>query len=153
DRRFSREELDALTPFSSLTMPTLTAAQQLGVARHHAQKFGRPSVLTASRPGSRQDRIRIGYLSADLHDNAFSWLALPVFEYHDRSRFEVFAYDYSLETSDELRPRIESAFDSVVPLQGLSDVAAARRIADDSCDVVVDCTGWTQRSRGQILRF
>jgi predicted O-linked N-acetylglucosamine transferase (SPINDLY family) len=76
-----------------------------------------------------------------------------VFENHDRTRFEVFAYDYSPPTPDDLRGRLEGAFDRMVSLHRLSDEAAAQRIAADTCDVVVDGTGWTQRTRSQILRF
>ncbi len=152
DRHFSQEELDAITPFTGTMMSAMTALQQCEVARHHAQGFGRPAALTC-RPASGQDRIRIGYLSGDLREHAFARLALPVFEHHDRARFEVFAYDYSPQTSDDLRPRIERAFDGMVSLHRLPDAAAARRIAEDACDIVVDCTGWTQRTRSQILRF
>jgi predicted O-linked N-acetylglucosamine transferase (SPINDLY family) len=78
---------------------------------------------------------------------------LPVFENHDRARFEVFGYDYSPVTPDDLRRRVEGAFDRMASLHQLSDMAAAQRIAADSCDVVVDGTGWTQRTRSQILRL
>jgi protein O-GlcNAc transferase len=172
DRRFSQGELDAISPFASTMMATMTASQQLDVARNYSQRFGRPPPLQPSpasgggkgggtgegregavRPGLARDRIRVGYVSGDLREHAFSRLTLPVFENHDRARFEVFGYGYSPPTTDDLRGRVESAFDCMVSLHGLSDAAAAQRIAADSCDVVVDGTGWTQGTRSQILRF
>jgi predicted O-linked N-acetylglucosamine transferase (SPINDLY family) len=78
---------------------------------------------------------------------------LPVFENHDRARFEVFGYGYAAPSQDDLRSRVESAFDRAVSLHGLSDAGAAQRIVADSCDLVVDGTGWTQGTRSQILRF
>jgi protein O-GlcNAc transferase len=182
-RRFSQVELDAISPFASTMMPTTTAAQQLDVARNYSQRFGRPPAPDlgprASRPLSSpppqagegnhqraggtpavpgreraaQERIRVGYVSGDLREHAFSRLALPVFENHDRARFEVFGYGYAAPTQDDLRSRVESAFDRMVSLHGLSDAGAAQRIAADSCDLVVDGTGWTQGTRSQILRF
>ena len=156
DRRFSPDELDAISPFVSTMMPTMTASQQLDVARSHSQRFGHPLPHArdgVARPRPARDRIRVGYVSGDLREHAFSRLALPVFESHDRARFEVFGYDYSPPMPDDLRPRIEGAFDGMVSLHQLSDAAAAQRVAADSCDVVVDGTGWTQRTRSQILRF
>jgi len=153
NRRFSQDELDAISPHTGTMMAIMTASQQLEVARNHSQRFGRPAVLSAARQGATRDRIRIGYVSGDLCDHAFSRLTLPVFENHDRARFEVFAYDYTPPTPDDLRGRIEGAFDRMVSLHLLSDAAAAQRIAADSCDVVVDGTGWTQRTRSQLLRF
>ena len=37
-------------------------------------------------------RLRIGYLSSDLRDHAIGYLMAELFEVHDRSRIEVFAY-------------------------------------------------------------
>jgi predicted O-linked N-acetylglucosamine transferase (SPINDLY family) len=155
NRRFSQAELDAISPFTSTMMPAFTAAQQLEVARNYSQRFGRPAILPPGRPALSpvRDRIRVGYLSGDLREHAVSQLTLPVFESHDRARFEVLAYDYSPPAQDDFRRRIEGAFDGMVLLHQLSDLAAAQRIAADACDVVVDCTGWTQRTRSQILRF
>jgi len=173
-RRFSQDELDAISPFTSTLMATMTARHQLQVARNYSQRFGPPprplraavSPACGGRQGSGpqegregapprpvRDRIRVGYISGDLREHAFSRLAVPVFEHHDRARFEVFAYDYSPPTPDDLRQRVEGAFDSMVSLHRLSDAAAAQRIAADSCDAVIDGTGWTQRTRSQILRF
>ena len=152
-RRFSQDELDAISPFASTMMATMTASQQLHVAHNYSQRFGCPAALSTARPRPARDRIRVGYVSGDLREHAFSRLTLPVFENHDRARFEVFGYDYSPPTQDDLRGRVESAFDCMVSLHRLSDVAAAQRIAADKCDVVVDGTGWTQRTRSQILRF
>ena len=153
NRHFSQGELDAISPFTSTMMATMTAPQQLQVARNYSQRFGAPSVQSAAQPHPAQDRIRVGYVSGDLREHAVSRLTLPVFENHDRAGFEVFAYDYSPPTPDDLRRRVEGAFDHMVSLHCLSDMAAAQRIAADSCDVVVDCTGWTQRTRSPILRF
>jgi predicted O-linked N-acetylglucosamine transferase (SPINDLY family) len=155
NRRFSQDELDAISPFTGTMMATMSTSQELEVARNYSQRFGRPSGLSPARavPGPSRDRIRVGYVSGDLCEHAFSRLALPVFENHDRARVEVFAYDYSPPAQDDFRRRIEGAFDRIVSLHRLSDLAAAQRIADDSCDVIVDCTGWTQRTRSQILRF
>ena len=162
DRRFSPDELDAISPFTSTMMTIMTSRQQLQVARNHSQRFGQPPPPHPPRhagerregaPRPARDRIRVGYVSGDLREHAFSRLAVPVFEHHDRARFEAFAYDYSPPTPDDLRQRVEHAFDCMVSLHQLSDAAAAQRIAADSCDVVVDGTGWTQRTRSQILRF
>jgi len=40
-----------------------------------------------------------------------------------------------------------------VPIQDLSDEEAARRMAEDACDVIVDMTGWVEGHRGQTLAW
>src|SRR5258708_6464237 len=78
-RRFLQGELDAISPFTSTMMATMTASQQLQVARNYSQRFGRPAALSTAQPGSARDRIRVGYLSGDLREHAFSRLTLPAF--------------------------------------------------------------------------
>lgn len=154
-RRLSGLELGDVSPFGFLAMARITAGQQLDAARKYANRaewqtgapLGRPA------PGPPRERLRIGYFSRDLGDHAIGHLAVRVFENHDRGRFEIIAYDYSPPTQDAFRTRIAGAFDRVVPLHALSDRAAAQRIAADSCDVVVDITGWTHGTRSQVLRF
>src|SRR5215470_6446307 len=49
-RSFSHDELDAITPFTSTMMATMTAPQQLQVARNYSQRFGRPGALSTPPP-------------------------------------------------------------------------------------------------------
>ncbi len=48
---------------------------------------------------ARTGRIRIGYLSGDLHMHAVGLLTPELFELHDRSRFEVWAFDWTPDSA------------------------------------------------------
>jgi predicted O-linked N-acetylglucosamine transferase (SPINDLY family) len=50
-----------------------------------------PVALHTTMP-PRSGRIRIGYLSGDLHMHAVGLLTPELLELHDRSRFEVWAF-------------------------------------------------------------
>jgi predicted O-linked N-acetylglucosamine transferase (SPINDLY family) len=101
----------------------------------------------------RDGRIRIGYLSGDLCMHAVGLLSAELYELHDKRRFELIAYDWSREDGTPLRARLKRAFDRFVPLQGLSDEAAARQIAADGIDVLVDLQGLTNGARPAILGY
>src|SRR6266446_3262471 len=58
-RLFSQGELDAISPFTSTMMATMTASQQLDVARNYSQRFGCPAALSAAQPRPARDRIRV----------------------------------------------------------------------------------------------
>jgi protein O-GlcNAc transferase len=159
-RKLSRLEYGDVSPFNFLSMPGITAEQQLDAASRYSNRVEWQAGLALERPPPpprpappARDRLRVGYLSRDLGDHAIGHLTVRVFENHDRDRFEIIAYDYSPPTQDAFRRRITGAFEHVVPLHALADRAAAQRIAADSCDVVVDVTGWTHGTRSQILRF
>lgn len=101
----------------------------------------------------REGRIRIGYLSGDLRMHAVGFLTPEIFELHDRSRFEVFAFCWSGEDGSAQRARIRQAMDHVIPLQGRSDEEAAQLIAAAGIDVLVDLQGLTNGARPNILAY
>lgn len=125
-----------------------------------AQRFVNEKVVKYSGPAfhrlssqARSGKIRIGYLSGDLRMHAVGFLTPEIFELHDRSRFEVFAFCWSREDGSAQRARITGAMDRVIPLQGLGDEAAAKLIASMGIDVLVDLQGLTSGARPNILAY
>ena len=96
-------------------------------------------------------RLRIGYLSSDLRGHAVGYLMAELFDLHDKGAVEIFAYYCGPEGPDALQERIKKAVDHWVPLQGLDDAAAARRIADDGIQILVDVNGYTKDARTKAV--
>ena len=99
----------------------------------------------------RTGKVKIGYLSGDLHHHAVGLLTAELFELHDRSRFEVHGFCWTPETGSPHRQRILKALDHHVRLAGVDDHTAARLIAQAGIDVLVDLQGLTQGARPAIL--
>ena len=97
------------------------------------------------------DRLRIGYLSADFHDHPTSQLAVQLFEFHDRDRFETYAFSCGIDDGSAIRQRIKRAFDHFIDARELSAVEAAEKIGSLEIDVLVDLSGYTMNSRLDIL--
>jgi predicted O-linked N-acetylglucosamine transferase (SPINDLY family) len=100
---------------------------------------------------ARKGRIRIGYLSGDLHTHAVGLLTAELFELHDRQRFEVHAFCWTPESMQPQRLRLLKAMDHHVRLAGVDDHTAAKLIAQAGIDVLVDLQGLTQGARPSIL--
>ncbi len=100
---------------------------------------------------ARTGRIKIGYLSGDLHMHAVGLLTPELFELHDRSRFEVFGFCWTPESRQPQRLRILKSLDHHVRLGGVDDVTAAKLIAQAGIDVLVDLQGLTSGARPGIL--
>jgi predicted O-linked N-acetylglucosamine transferase (SPINDLY family) len=145
--------LGPASPHPLLLMASATAAEHLAVARTQAQQYA--ALPAAPRPHhpsvASGGRLRVGYLSGDFRDHAVGAVVAGVLEAHDRGQFEVVGYDYSPPETSELRSRIERAFERFVSVRTLSFPDAARRIAEDACDLVVDLAGWTAGTRSPIL--
>ena len=128
------------------------ALQLLSATRfaHERVPKAQPVALHKAMP-ARSGKIRIGYLSGDLHMHAVGLLTPELFELHDRKKFEVWAFCWTPESDTSQRRRILAAMDHHVRLAGVDDATAARLIAEAGIDVLVDLQGLTSGARPAIL--
>lgn len=101
--------------------------------------------------GRSEGRIRLGYISGDLHDHPTARLIVELIEAHDREKFSVTAFTYGPDDDSEIRRRLFEAFDQVVEVGHLSDAQAAALIAAQEIDILVDLKGYTLGARPGIL--
>jgi protein O-GlcNAc transferase len=139
-------------PFGALASPLSPGLLRRAAELHVAAAFPAPAPLWHGARW-RHPRIRLAYLSADLHDHATAQLMAGVFEQHDRSRFEVFALSAGPEDGSALRARLRGAFEHFEDVRALSDAALAAWIAARQIDLLVDLKGHTEGHRfGVLLR-
>jgi len=129
-------------------------ARNLGVTRAYVKRMV-PVVEPVARPPrrGRHSRLRVGYMSCDFRNHATMHLMAGLFEAHDRSRFEVFAYDYSSFDVSDYRTRFVNAIEHLIPIHTLSDKQAALRIAQDELDILFDLKLYTGGGRPGILAY
>jgi protein O-GlcNAc transferase len=140
-------------PFYLLSTPA-SASDQLICARHWATSISPPrEALFHHQPGAERERIRLGYLSGDLHQHATAQLMAELFECHDRDRFEVFAYSYGPDDHSPMRARLAAAFDRFVDIRALSHRKAADLIHAEGVDILVDLKGYTHHARPAISAY
>ena len=127
------------------------ALQLLAARSYVARKLPpAPAALSAGRR-YHHSRLRVGYLSGDLCTHAVGLLLADLFEQHDRSRVEVFAFCHSVEDGSAYRQRLKSAFEHFESISHLNDAQAAQRILDCEIDVLVDLHGLSAGMRQGIL--
>ncbi len=149
-----------LSPFAFLAMPVATSSQQ---QQQCATRWAAYSTRTAVKVPSPwwgqatpaelvgDQRLRIGYLSADFRTHPVAELIVELFESHDRSQFEVTGYSYGPDDGSLIRQRIANAFERFVDLRDLPLADSIQKIVDDRIDILVDLTGFTQHSRPEIM--
>jgi protein O-GlcNAc transferase len=119
---------------------------------HTARKFASQPVLrsgTVRRPG----KIRLGYVSGEFRAQATAYLAVGLYEAHDRERFEVIAFDNSRKEESPTRRRLEAAFDRMIDITGLSDAEAAARILAEDIDILVNLNGYFGSGRMGVFAY
>ena len=107
-----------------------------------ADQFPPQAALVAAGRRRSSGKLRVGYLGGEFRNQATSILAAELFELHDKSRFEIVAFDNGWDDGSTLRRRMNAAFDEVVTIAALPDDAAARAIAERDIDILVNLNGW-----------
>ncbi|WP_374562318.1 tetratricopeptide repeat protein [Ideonella sp.] len=145
-------------PFAYLALPATRAQQRRcarqWVARQYAAQIARaPQIRYAPAPerAAVDSKLRIGYLSSDLHAHATAYLMAEVFERHDRSRVEVYAYSCGPNDGSAMRERLVRAVDHFIDCATLGLEDLAQRIHADGIDILVDLKGYTRDTRSGVL--
>ena len=100
----------------------------------------------------KNEKIRIGYFSADFKNHPVSFLIAELFELRDRSQFEIYAFSL-VKSTDEIVGRLRLAFDHYIEAQGMSDIEIAQLVRSLNIDIAVDLTGITASSRTGIFSY
>jgi len=148
--RVARGE-QAAPPFEVLLLADSPALQRKAAEIWAAAKYPpRPDLgPIAARP--RAGKIRIGYFSADFHNHATMALMAELFERHEKSRFELFAFSFGPDILDAMRARAVAAFDNFIDVRGQRDDEIAGLARKHGIDIAVDLKGFTQDSRPGIF--
>jgi hypothetical protein len=96
-------------------------------------------------------KIRVGYFSADFHNHATGYLMAELFELHDKSKFELIGFSFGPITTDEMRQRLEKSFDKFIEVGERSDIEITQLSRDLNIDIAVDLKGFTRDSRTGIF--
>ena len=122
---------------------------QTWIADKHPATQELPPLERSTTPKDR--KIRLGYYSADFHNHATMYLMAKLFEMHDRSAFELFAFSFGPVADDAMRRRAVAAFDHFIDVRERSDLEIAKLSRELGIDIAVDLKGFTQHGRTTIF--
>lgn len=143
----------AATPFNivalSASLPLQRKAAEIWVNTKYPKNISLGKIT--KYPGHA--KIRIGYFSFDFRAHPVSFLTAELFETHDRNRFEVIAFSFGPDTQDEMRQRLEGAFDKFIDVRDKSDKEIAELARLMEIDIAIDLAGHTSDCRLGIFTF
>ena len=145
------EMLMATSPLAMLAMSDDPVQQLLTAHAFVGRTYGFKEEFLCKGLAYTHDRIRIGYVSSDLCTHAVGLLLPEVFEGHDRTQFEVYAYDFSPEDGTAVRARLKASFDHLRRIDTLTDRQVAELVLHDEIDVLVDLHGLSSGARPGIF--
>ena len=141
----------AVYPFDALAISDSNALNRKAAEIHIASEFEEIPRPPAFARRARRDRIHVGYFSSDLRNHPVGHLLAGVIERHDKTRFELSAFSFGPDSSDEMRKRLTGAFDSFLDVRNHSDKQIAELAQSLGIDVAVDLNGFTNFNRFGIF--
>jgi protein O-GlcNAc transferase len=91
-------------------------------------------------------RLKVGYVSADLYNHSVSFFIEPIFQNHDKNKFEIYAY-YNNVINDDKSKAMSGHVEHWIECAAIDDASLASRIQDDGIDILVDLSGHTALNR------
>ncbi len=110
---------------------------------------------TIKRPPPRSPggKIRLGFMSSDLRQHPVGYFAMPLFEYLDNERFEVFVYSYYTGPEDDAQRYITERIAGYRWWPDIGIGQAAERIAADQLDMLIDLGGTTHMNKLEVMAY
>jgi predicted O-linked N-acetylglucosamine transferase (SPINDLY family) len=125
------------------------AKEHLAFGRHIESRVA-PTDHSERLKGRIPQRIRVGFVSADVRAHPVAYFLEPLWSNIDRGRFEIFSYD-NFPSEDAVTKRFKAYADRWLNISGMTDDAVTRQILDDKIDVLVDMSGHTARNRLSVF--
>jgi protein O-GlcNAc transferase len=134
-----------IPPLAVLSLPELSPAQhrlasELAALSSLKPYLEAPPLVDPTLHRTHQ-RLRIGYLSSEFHEHPVMHLLIGILETHDRAHFEVHAYSTGPARRDAYRTRAEQGCEYFHDFGSTGKLDAARRIAADEIDILIDLSG------------
>ena len=100
-----------------------------------------------------RSKIRLGIMSSDLRNHPVSYFAMPLFDYLDRSRFEVYCYSWSRHDPDPVQTYLASRVDQFHWHKAIADRDAAQVIANDKVDLLFELGSSTDMNKLEVMAY
>ncbi|MBU3621308.1 tetratricopeptide repeat protein [Polynucleobacter sp. CS-Odin-A6] len=142
-----------ISPFFILGLTDRLTLQKKA-AEIYAENTGPKEALPLLSPRNNDDnKIRLGYLSADFCMHPVAILTAEIFELHDRNRFEVYGFSSKKNNADKMQQRLRASFDQFIDVDTLSDIEIANKFRSMKIDIAIDLGGFTNGSRTRALAY
>lgn len=145
------DPLKVATPFHLLGLIDRPDLHLISTLNYASKECPEDNSLGLIDKSNNLGKVRVAYYSADFHNHATSYLMAQLFELHDRSKFEIFAFSFGSIKNDEMYIRNSHVFDHFIDASDMSDEDITILSRQSSIDIAIDLKGFTQEARPNIF--
>ncbi len=99
----------------------------------------------------RSEKIKIGYFSPDFRNHPVLHLIEDIFKYHDKSKFDVYAFSLEPNKNDYMTDKIKPYFKEFLEIKNLSNTSIFDLARKIGLDIAIDLCGYTALNRAEIF--
>jgi len=140
----------APNPWVLLSVSDNPALHQAAAARY-AKRLNAIIPSTPKSRKSKNDRLSIGFFSADFYNHPTTQLILSLLKSLDRTRFCVHAFSFGPRVLDEYRAAVSIAVDHFHDVSQYSSEQIAELARAEALDIAIDLNGYTKNHRAAIF--
>jgi predicted O-linked N-acetylglucosamine transferase (SPINDLY family) len=138
-------------PFQYLALRD-SPSEQLAIAKSYNEVFDDIALELLGDGFKKHKKIKIAYVSSDFKSHPMAYLMAEVFELHNRSRFEIYAFSLSpLNQSDAITSRLREAFDEFYDVSKNTDEQIYELARKSELTIAIDLMGHTTNARTRIF--
>jgi predicted O-linked N-acetylglucosamine transferase (SPINDLY family) len=98
----------------------------------------------------KNEKIIVGYFSAEFHNHAVMHLMLDVFKNHNKTEFKIYGFSIG-PTKDEWTEKVRGYFDEFIDVSHISDTEIKSLSKKLKLDIAINLTGHTFNARNSIF--
>jgi protein O-GlcNAc transferase len=121
--------------------------------RQYEQRYALAQTRLTHTPAQRclaGQKLRIGYVSPDLHDHPVASFFEPLLQHHDPSKFETYCYSNG-DKHDAVTERLQTQSQHWRDTANLSDQQLVAQIRADRIDILIDLAGHSADNRLRVF--
>ena len=142
---------EVVGPFSLLGLVDDPALQRKASENFANFYYPKNNILSKIGCYPKHKKIRVGYFSADFKVHPVATLTVGLYERHDRSYFEIYAFSLGPDTKDEMNLRIKAGVDHFHNVRSMSHKEIALLARSLEIDIAIDLAGLTAESRTDVF--
>jgi protein O-GlcNAc transferase len=147
-------KISELTPAAATVLSTDPMFQRQVAEYFCRVRFPQTTPHNTARPLLKPTagrRIKVGYLSADIHSHATAYLIAELFALHDKGIFETFCFSYGGDDGSAIRARVKDSAEHFIDVKDQPLPAVVQAIRDADVDILVDLKGHTRNHALAVL--
>jgi protein O-GlcNAc transferase len=116
-----------------------------------AKKYGQQFGFKSFNLIYKNSKIKLAYFTSDFYEHAGMINMEAIFKHHDKTKFEIYAFDYGNFYNDSTHQKIKKYFDHFIYIKKLSDEEVIKIVKDFKIDIAIHRNGYSQNSRNSLF--